>query len=220
MVEENFSHHVIVTWYVFNRSSRLAGAYLQRRRCGRENDDEAVRGEQLVVARLGRARHLLGAQQSELGLAAGQCVIWVIWVGVVFELVQEGVESDSSIEEAKIVEHNRTVSVCVDEGVSQKSLIEYLIMDEHKLKKIEEGDHGDELSVSVCKKSKSKGRKKCAKMGAKLIKKIVPKKLCRRRRNISPGQSRSQAGLCNQIVYFINFRLIYVHPLSITILTG
>jgi hypothetical protein len=105
----------------------------------------------------------------------------------VFELVQEGVESDSSIEEAKIVEHNRTVSVCVDEGVSQKSLIEYLIMDEHKLKKIEEGDHGDELSVSVCKKSKSKGRKKCAKMGAKLIKKIVPKKLCRRSKKHQSG---------------------------------
>ncbi|KAK9923708.1 hypothetical protein M0R45_032111 [Rubus argutus] len=37
-----------------------------------QNDDEAVRGEQLGVARLGRARHRLGAQQSELGLAAGQ----------------------------------------------------------------------------------------------------------------------------------------------------
>jgi hypothetical protein len=114
----------------------------------------------------------------------------------VFELVQEGVESDSSIEEAKIVEHNKIVSVCVDEGVSQKSLIEYLIMDEQKWKKVEEGDHGDELSVSVsvCKKSKSKVRKKCAKMGAKLIKKIVPKKLCRSKKHQSgpePEPSRS-----------------------------
>ncbi|KAK9936973.1 hypothetical protein M0R45_013792 [Rubus argutus] len=84
--------------------------------------------------------------------------------GVVFELVQEGVESDSSIEEIEIVKHNRT-----------------------KWKKVEEGDHGDELSVSVCKKSKSKGRKKCAKMGAKLIKKFVPKKLRRRSKKHQSG---------------------------------
>ena len=137
-----------------------------------------------------------------------------------FELVQEGVESDSSIEEAKIVEHNKIVSVCVDEGVSQKSLIEYLIMDEQKWKKVEEGDHGDELSVSVCKKSKSKGRKKCAKMAAKLIKKIVPKKLLRRskKHRSEPEPEPSRSLQPNRV--FINFRLIYVHPLSITILTG
>lgn len=120
--------------------------------------------------------------------------------GVVFELVQEGVESDSSIEEIEIVKHNRTVSVCVDESVSQKSLIEYLIMDDQKWKKVEEGDHGDELSVSVCKKSKSKGRKKCAKMGAKLIKKFVPKKLRRSKKHQSGPEPEPSSEGCVYLV--------------------
>ncbi|KAK9907091.1 hypothetical protein M0R45_002455 [Rubus argutus] len=128
--------------------------------------------------------------------------------GVVFELVQEGVESDSSIEEIEIVKHNRTVSVCVDESVSQKSLIEYLIMDDQKWKKVEEGDHGDELSVSVCKKSKSKGRKKCAKMGAKLIKKFVPKKLRRRSKKHQSGPEPEPEPSSEDCVYLVEEGLV------------
>ncbi|XP_050367745.1 uncharacterized protein LOC126786080 [Argentina anserina] len=91
--------------------------------------------------------------------------------GVVFELVEPGVESDSSIEEIEVMSSG---SVRIDEGGSEKSLIECLSME----KKVEVGDHTEGSSGSVCKESKSKGRKKLLpKMGAKSIKKFVSKKL-------------------------------------------
>ncbi|PRQ29771.1 hypothetical protein RchiOBHm_Chr5g0017411 [Rosa chinensis] len=104
--------------------------------------------------------------------------------GVVFELVEPGVESDSSFEEIEVVELKSSGSVRIDEGIGQKSLIEYLNMDGEKSEKIETGDHTEDLSVSVCKKSKSKGRKRCvSNMGAKLIKRFMPKKLRKKNRS-------------------------------------
>lgn len=111
--------------------------------------------------------------------------------GVVFELVGPAVESeyesdsdsdvdsDSSIEEIEVVQVKSTARVCFDEGHSQKtSLIEYLVVDDEKWKKIDAGDHTDDLSVSVKKSKITRIRRKFVpKMGAELIKKIVPKKL-------------------------------------------
>nr|XP_011460402.1 PREDICTED: uncharacterized protein LOC101293467 [Fragaria vesca subsp. vesca] len=104
--------------------------------------------------------------------------------GVVFELVEPGVESDSSMEEIEVMSCG---IVCIDEGVSEMGLNEYLSMDGEKGEKVEVGDHTDDLSDSVCEKSKGKGRKKFVpKMGAKFIKKLVSKKL---RKNSMKHQS-------------------------------
>ncbi|PRQ51572.1 hypothetical protein RchiOBHm_Chr2g0145901 [Rosa chinensis] len=113
--------------------------------------------------------------------------------GVVFELaeprVESDVESDSSIEEIEVVEVKSSGSVCIDEGNSHMSLIEYLVVDDEKWKKIEAGDHTDDLSVSLGKKSK--GRKKSVpEMGAKFIKKFVPKKLRKKSKKHQYGTER------------------------------
>lgn len=101
--------------------------------------------------------------------------------GVVFELVEPGVESDSSMEEIEVMSCG---TVCIDEGVMM-GLNEYLSMDGEKGKKVEVGDHTDDLSDSVC--EKNKGRKKFVpKMGANFIKKLVSKKL---RKNSMKHQS-------------------------------
>ncbi|KAM5587383.1 hypothetical protein ABKV19_006025 [Rosa sericea] len=124
--------------------------------------------------------------------------------GVVFELVEPGVESDSSIEEIEVVELKSSGSVRIDEGIGQKSLIEYLTMDDEKSEKIETGDHTDDLSVSVCKKSKSKGRKRCvSNMGAKLIKRFVPKKLRKKSKKNQSGaepEPKPSSEVCVDIV--------------------
>ncbi|XP_062012551.1 uncharacterized protein LOC133729100 [Rosa rugosa] len=121
--------------------------------------------------------------------------------GVVFEFVEPGVESDSSIEEIEVVELKSSGSVRIDEGIGQKSLIEYLTMDGEKSEKIETGDHTDDVSVSVCKKSKSKGRKRCvSNMGAKLIKRFVPKKLRKKNHSGAEPEPKPSSESCVDMV--------------------